>query len=124
MNQVGTGVLGRRQDRRVVQVRGRAGARQRDRFIGGVHMRAVGVILGVDGDRAELQLGCRADDSERDLTAVSDQQARHVGSFLGSILVGFSVHPDPIMPLPRSADYWPPPHQSTSSFMAGIDAKE
>src|ERR1700734_3946422 len=71
-------------------------------------MRAVGVVLGIDGDGAELQLGCRTDDSERNLTAVSDQQARHVRSFLRSILVGLSVHPDHIMPLPRLPGYRPP----------------
>ena len=124
MDQLGAGVLGRRQDRCVVEVCGRAGAGQSDRFVGRVHVRAVGIVLGVDGDRVELQLGCRADDSERDLTAVSDQQARHVRSFLRSTPVGFSVDPDPIMPLPRLPDYWPPDRRRTSSFIAGGDVKE
>ena len=62
MDQLGTGLLGRRQDRRVIEVSGRPGAGQTDRFVSGVHMWAVGVVLGVDGDRAEPQLGSGADD--------------------------------------------------------------
>jgi hypothetical protein len=84
-----------------------------------VDVRAVGIVFGVHSDRAEFQLGCGADDSERDLTAVSDQQARHVRSFSKSTPVGFSVDPDPIMPLPRLPDYWPPGRRRTSSFIAG-----
>jgi len=38
--------------------------------------------------------------------------------------VGFSVNPDPIMPLPRLPDYWPPDRRKTSSFIATGDVKE
>ncbi len=93
MNQFGAGILGRRQNRRVVQVGGRSGAGQSDRFVGRVNVRAVGIVLGVHSDRAELQLGCGADDSERDLTAVSDQQARHVRPSSRSLLSSRSHHP-------------------------------
>ena len=108
MNQLSAGILGRRQNPRVIQVGGRSGAGQSNCFVGSVHVRAVGIVLGVHGDRAELQLGCGADDSERDLTAVGDQQARHIRPFLRLTLVGSSVHPDHIMPLPRLPAYWRP----------------
>ena len=73
MNELRAAVLGRRQHRRVVQVGGRSGAGQGNCLVGRVHVRAVSVVLGVDGNCAELQLGCGTDDSERDLAAISDQ---------------------------------------------------
>ena len=53
MDQLGAGLLGCRQDRGVVQISRRAGAGQADRFVGCVHVRAVCIVLGVDGDRVE-----------------------------------------------------------------------
>ncbi len=95
MDQLRTRLLGCRQDRGVIQVSGRPGAGQTDRFVSRMHVRAVGIVLGVNGDRAEPQLDCGADDPKRDLTAVRDQQARHVPSFVRSAI----SHPDHIMPL-------------------------
>ena len=76
MNHLGAGIFGRRQYRRLVQVGVGAGAGQSDRFVGGVDVWAVGVVFGVDRDRLHTQFGCGADDSERDLAAVRDQQRR------------------------------------------------
>ncbi len=108
MDQFGAGILGRRQDRRMVQVGRRAGAGERDRLVGRMDVRAVGIVFGIDGNRAEFQLRCRTDDSERDLTAVSDQQSRHVRSFSRSTIAGPGVRPDLIMPPPRLPDVLAP----------------
>jgi hypothetical protein len=67
----------------VIQVGGRPGTGQADRFVSGVHVWTIGIILGVNRERAESQFGCGANDPECDLTAIRDQQARHIRSFVG-----------------------------------------
>ena len=76
VNQVGTRLFGRVPASPPGPGRRYAGARQTDRFVGRMHVRAVGIVVGVDRDRLDAQFGCRADDSKRDLAAVCDQQGR------------------------------------------------
>ena len=52
---------------------GRRGRPDPDRLVGEAHVRRVGVGVGVDRDRADVELLERADDADRDLAAVGDQ---------------------------------------------------
>ena len=79
---VGAGDLGRGDDARDVQV---ALARRRrpdaDLLVGEAHVQRLAVGLGVDGDGADAELLAGADDPQRDLAAVGDQDlAEHVSA--------------------------------------------
>ena len=74
MNRLGAGQLRRFDDPVAAQI---ALARRRrpdeHRFVGLAHVRRARVGVGVDGDRRDAQLAAGADDPQRDLAAVGDQ---------------------------------------------------
>ena len=74
MDRVGAGHLGGRDDLRDVEValprRRRADA---DRLVGELHVQRLGVGRRVHRDRLEAHLATCADDTQRDLTAIGDQ---------------------------------------------------
>jgi hypothetical protein len=65
----------RRDDRRRIQIGGRAGAAQRERIVGGGDVAGAGIVLGKAGDGGDAQAARRARDPQRDLAAIGDQQA-------------------------------------------------
>ena len=74
MNRVGAGDLGGAEDRRHAQVAvGAARRTDADVLVGEPHVQRVLVRLGVDGDGLDAQLAAGADDAQRDLSAVGDQ---------------------------------------------------
>ena len=74
MNRVGSGDLGGRDDARDLQV---ALARRRgadaDVVVGEADVQRLAVGLGVDGDGLDAELAARADDAQRDLAAIGDE---------------------------------------------------
>ena len=74
MDRVGAGDLGGADDRRHVQVAVEAPRRaDADVLVGEAHVQRVLVGLRVDRDRLDAELAARADDAQRDLAAVRDQ---------------------------------------------------
>ena len=81
MNRVGAGDLGGRDEARNVEV-GLARRRRPDAdvVVGEAHVQRFAVGLGVDGDRLHAELAARADDAQRDLAAVRDEDfLEHAG---------------------------------------------
>jgi hypothetical protein len=62
-----------------IEIAGRSCASQADGIIGSADVRAVSIILGEHGNRMETQLGCGADNPERDFTTVGDQHGSDGG---------------------------------------------
>ena len=79
-----------------IEVRARSGAVQRDRLIGAADVERTGVVLGVNGDGADSQFSCGANDSDGDLAAIRDQELvdRHSVSFVGEQNSGGPGTPD------------------------------
>ena len=74
MDRVGAGDLGGADDRRHVQVAvGAARRADADVLVGEPDVQRVLVGLGVDGDGLDAELAAGADDAQRDLAAVGDQ---------------------------------------------------
>jgi hypothetical protein len=68
------GDLGGRQDGGHAEVAVRGGRRaDADRLVGHAHMHRVGIRRGMDRDAFHAHLAGRADDAQRDLAAVGDQ---------------------------------------------------
>lgn len=74
VDQLRLGVFRRGQDRGLIQVGVGTATEQPDRLVHRMHVRALGVVLGVDRDRLHAQFRCSADDPEYNLAAVGDQQ--------------------------------------------------
>ena len=55
-----------------IEIGGHAQPLQHDRRVGLVDVKRVGVVLGVDGNGRDAQVGGRADHANRDLTAIRD----------------------------------------------------
>ena len=74
MNRIGAGDLGGGDDGWNMQVtaRGRRGA-DAHRFVGEANVQRAGVGLGVHGDGRDAELAARADDAQRDLAAIRDE---------------------------------------------------
>jgi hypothetical protein len=64
-----------------VEVGGGTCAREIGDVIGQAHVQCVGFVAGSQRDRVDAAVMCGADDSNRDLTTVGDQQALHLRSF-------------------------------------------
>ena len=74
MNRVGAGDLGGADDRRHAQVAVEAARRtDADVLVGKPHVQRVLVGLRIDGDGLDAELAAGADDAQRDLAAVGDQ---------------------------------------------------
>ena len=74
VDRVGAGDLGGGDDRRDVEVALRRAARaDAHRLVGEAHVERARVGLGVHGDGADAELAARADDAQRDLAAVRDE---------------------------------------------------
>ena len=74
MDRVGAGDLGRGQDRHRVQVAvGGLGRADADALVGEADMHGRGVGRGVDRDRGDAHLAAGAQDAQRDLAAIGDQ---------------------------------------------------
>ncbi len=90
---------GQRDDLRDVEVGGGTGTSERSRFVRASRVQRASVVLGMDGDRVQAELGGRSRHADRDLSPVGDQKARdghgtpqRVGSIaaaVGSRVVGF-----------------------------------
>ncbi len=70
-----TGLLRRAQQLRGVEVGPGAAPGQRDGHVGAPDVQAGGVVLGEDRDRAQAEVGRRAQHADRDLAAVRDEDA-------------------------------------------------
>ena len=86
MDGLGAGAPCRLEDPFLVQIalRGRAGADE-IRLVGEADVERTAVGLGVDGDRRDPQLAQRAEDADRDLAAVGDEnlgEGRHLARIL------------------------------------------
>ena len=74
MDRVGAGDLGGAEHRRHVQIAvGAARRTDADVLVGEPHVQRVLVGLRIDGDGLDAQLAAGADDAQRDLSAVGDQ---------------------------------------------------
>ena len=82
VNTVGVGDLGGRDNRRGVQVAfGGACRPDADRLVGQAHVHQIGVGLGVHGDGLNVQGLAGAQNAQRDLAAIGDEDfVQHVGA--------------------------------------------
>ena len=74
MDRVGAGDLGRGDEARNVEIRlARRRGADADVVVGEAHVQRLAVGLGIDGDRLNAELAAGADDAQRDLAAIGDQ---------------------------------------------------
>ena len=74
MDRVGAGDLGGGDDARNVEIRlARRRRADADVVVGEAHVQRFAIGLGVDGDRLHAELAAGADDAQRDLAAIGDQ---------------------------------------------------
>ena len=74
MNGIALRTRGDREDPRGVQVAlGRRGRSDRVGLVRGAHVKGLTVDVAVDGDRPDAEVAAGADDAERDLAAVRDE---------------------------------------------------
>jgi hypothetical protein len=74
MDRVGAGDLGRGDQARNVEVRfARRRGPDADVVVGEAHVQRLAIGLGVDSDRLDAQLAARADDAQRDFSAIGDE---------------------------------------------------
>ena len=99
----------------MLQVRSRAGARADAHVVvGEAHVQRLAVGLGVHGDRLDAELAAGADDAQRDLAAIGDQdllEHARSGPVTGGAVSGTSskrdhelVSLEPATPCTRSAN--------------------
>ena len=87
MDCVGAGDLGGADDRRNIQVTRRSGSRaDAHRLVGEAHVQRAGVDVGVHGDRRDAELAAGADDAQRDLAAVRDEDLLERGGGFANTL--------------------------------------
>ena len=85
VNRLAAGFLRRRDHAIDVQIRRDAAAVERVGLVGHSGVQRLGVVSRVDSDGAQTQIRCRANDPDRDLATVGDEQARetHIDSSAG-----------------------------------------